>query len=156
MENKFKFKYSDLFRRLDYRSITVGKVWDYTASPTAGAIVIGGACLSTLIFTDLIIVPGVGKLWYEKLWYSKEPILLIFGVLIPTIVAWFFALYLKFQGKFVAKSWPIIAAASWLSLFVNPLIWLFSMTTFFIYGFIAYLVLIVTGAVLWWIALIFD
>ncbi len=155
-KHKNKSKLSCLLYRLDFHNITVNKMWNYTVLPAVGAVMIGIACLGALILTDLIFVPGVSKLWHEKLWYSKEPILLLFGVLIPTIVAWFFAIYLKFQGKLVAKSWPIIAAASWLSLLLNPLIWLFSITTFFIYGFIVYFVLIVTGAILWWMVQLTD
>lgn len=124
--------------------------WLYYSS-----ILFGLTGVASLILTDLIIVPhapGIERSFIDMLWLSKEPIFLLSSFFPPIFFAYIAAHRWLIKNSKFFSGWLSVAIASWLSLVLNPIIWLLVAASFVVYGFIVLALFLSCGiflSVLW-------
>jgi len=113
----------------------------------ASSFMFGVLGIFSLVITDLIILPSA-SLQAPKFYFSKEPIFLLSVSVMPFCFAYFAAnRWLRKKSTFF-RGWFSVAVFSWLSLVLNPVIWLLVLATFVLFGFVVLLMFLTGGFVL--------
>lgn len=126
------------------------KIWIFF-----GVIIFAAAGALSIILTDLILTPiasGVEKTFTDRLWFSKSPLFLLSCIFSPMAFAGYATYRWLFKSSKFFGSWINVAIAAWLSLALNPVIWLLVSATYFLFGVIAMCIFFFTGlamSILW-------
>ncbi|MBW7469685.1 hypothetical protein [Marinobacter sp. F4218] len=112
---------------------------------SAIAFSIAGA--SALLLTDLVVVPrapGIPISFY----YSSNLILLVSVSFVPACVAYLTSYFWLSRNITFFDGWLSVAAFSWLSLLINPAVWLLVLSSFLFFGFTVLAIFFITGLLL--------
>lgn len=110
----------------------------------APSFMFGVLGISSLVITDLIILPSA-SLQTPKFYFSKEPTLLFSVFVMPFCFAYFAANRWLSKKSTFFRGWFSIAVFSWLSLVLNPFIWVLVLATFVLFGFVVLLMFLTGG-----------
>jgi hypothetical protein len=115
--------------------------WVFFSSTAFGVL----GVVSVLV-TDFIFIPGApGQ--SAGVYLSREPIILASTSLPPALFACYASLKWLRNGSKFFRGWLSVAVFAWLSLLINPIIWVLVVATFTLYGFVV-LSLFLAGGVL--------
>jgi hypothetical protein len=95
----------------------------------------GIAGLLALLITDLIFLPRAPSSSL-RLRFSTEPMLLVSTSVPPALFAWYASLRWLRNGSKFFRGWLSVAVFAWVSLVINPIIWLLVVATFTLYGWV--------------------
>ncbi|MFC6805558.1 hypothetical protein ACFQE2_07495 [Methylophaga thalassica] len=108
------------------------------------SLMFGLAGVVSLLLTDAAFVPRAPNSpigWY----FSSEPILLISVAVPPAVFAYFASYRWHIKGSRFFNGWLNVALFSWLSLVINPVIWVLVLASFFFFGFVVLHVFLLVG-----------
>jgi hypothetical protein len=115
-----------------------------------GAAIFGLAGFASIVLTDMVLLnelPRFGQGTIHGLKFALEPVWLCSSVIPPAIfgaiAAWRFI-----SGRMKRGGWINVAAWAWLSLAINPLIWVLVGMSFLVYGMVALHVFFAIGLLL--------
>lgn len=111
-------------------------------------LVFGVAGLLGLVLTDLAGPPRASTHSGYSLHLSLVPLLLLSTTLPPALFAFLATYWWLVKGVKFFSGWLSVAIFAWISLVLNPVIWLLVLTTYMLYGFVALATLLAAGAVL--------
>lgn len=128
------------------RTSTIKKAWMILGSFVFA--VVGGL---SLLITDLIfmpLTPGAESSVSDVVWFSKSPLFLLSCIVPPMVAAGFATYWWLFQGSRFFGSWLNVALSAWLSLVINPIIWILFTFSYGLFGAVALGVFVLTGVVM--------
>lgn len=128
------------------RGTTIKKVW--TVFGSFFFAVVGGL---SLLITDLTFKPlnlGAESSAADVAWFSRSPLFLLSCTVPPMVAAGFSAYRWLFKGSRFFGSWLNVALAAWLSLVINPMIWILFIFSHGLFGAVALGIFLLTGVVM--------
>jgi hypothetical protein len=111
------------------------------------SILFGALGFISLLITDMVLLPHAPGS-STGLYFSKSPVLVASTAIMPALFAFIASHRWLRKGSRLFGGWLSVAVFSWVSLVLNPAIWLLVLSSFMLYGFLVLGLLLVGGVIL--------